>query len=58
MIKDFKILNPNNAFETAECEQLWCNSYYMFIIKEKLHASLICIFHHCLVNKGLALKVA
>ena len=55
MIKDFKILNPNNAFETAE---LLCNSYYVFIIKEKLHFFLICIFHRCLVNKGLALKVA
>ena len=36
----------------------WFNSYFMFIVKEKLHFSLICIFYCCLVKEGWALKVA
>ena len=44
-----------NIFEAAEFS---FDRYFMFILKEKLHFSLICFLYSCLVKGGWALKVA
>ena len=50
---------PNNVFEKAE---FLCNfgiySCFTFLTQKKLHFSLICSFHCCLVTVSWALKVA